>query len=368
MRAIFSVGLRFCTAKKAQALLGGKYDIESIESCLHNFRNFNESVLKLHESNSRQKKNRAVSGLDDVNAELLTLNKSITTQLLLLEKFKASLSKLMLVRDDLARRVELANHSRSGDMDVSPELFLDLNTAFPMPTVDYTSGRAEGGPVYQPVLNPQQHMLQDPHSVGGYSRMPPDTIPLSRQRPELSMLSAMRQHMSMHRELLDFNSKYTTPRTMAAPIPTSLPMSMPLGEQAVMLGALDGQEPPPTTAIPTAPLVPSAPTMSGDMYMQGPGPGPGTEVPFSLEENSVPLTVEAPELMCAPANGDIGYGGPNNVMYPTGRPDVTYAPPQPTEGQYNAPVESRPHQYPPPNGDGGSGSAGEDFDLFDFLF
>ena len=346
MRAIFSVGLRFCTAKKAQALLGGKYDVDSIESCLHNFRNFNEAVLKMHESNARQKKNRAMTGLDDLNAELLALNKSITTQVMLLEKFKASLTKLMQVRDDLARRVELATNPKpGGNMEPPPDLFMDIPADFALPSFDFSAAIKE-------VTGPPPIPPRASYPLGGNGRLPPDGIQLSRPRPELSMLSAMRQHMNMHRELLDFNSKYTTPSPMSAP---GGPLSITRPPQSMTLHPPDngGRL---AASIPPAPLVPASSVTGGGM---GP-PGRGIDMAHSVV-NSMPTTVGVPNM---------DDGKLNSVFHDNGRPDVGYIP--------QLPLQAREFPYDVTGGSKmqeaqgltsvGDGGIGDDFDLFDFLF
>jgi hypothetical protein len=58
---------------------------------------------------------------------------------------------------------------------------------------------------------PQSHSVHHPHPTTSSDPSSCDPTTVNRHRSELYMVSAMRSHMNMHRELLQFNSQYTLP-------------------------------------------------------------------------------------------------------------------------------------------------------------
>lgn len=224
MRAIFSVGLKFCTAKKVQALLPeGKHDIEAIESYLHQFRYFNDSKANSRDPNL-PRDSKTQTDVSDLNAELASLNKSINTQLNLMEKYKSSIERLITIRDDLARRLYRAEQSQTLTQMRSPEEHNALAGATHVSP--YFPPGAAGTSDFPPTLTafpgPPPEMMQAPSAGGMTTQIPPPPAATSkssakkgsesprRLQSELDMLSVMRSHMNMHREFLDLNSQYTS--------------------------------------------------------------------------------------------------------------------------------------------------------------
>jgi hypothetical protein len=249
MRAIFSVGLRFCTAKKAQAILpSGRYDVDAIEACLQKFRHFNDSKLRQHEVHSQHKKiNKVPPEIGDLTAELSAINKSINAQLILLEKFKATIAKQIAVRDDLAARLDMVSIQKPNGLEMEgifssalPDNMvlsegLDFNF-HPAHFDEFSSFALKSAiPPASSVSSShhRQEKLNHPREQSQQAGASP------RRRSELSMLSAMRSHMNMHRELLDLNSKYTSmssqnpPYTQALHLASTsqLPSSQPTAHQ-----------------------------------------------------------------------------------------------------------------------------------------
>jgi hypothetical protein len=70
---------------------------------------------------------------------------------------------------------------------------------------------SDGGGGFEPLDLPHDPSSAERASGASSNGAACDPTTVSRHRSELYMVSAMRSHMNMHRELLQFNSQYTTP-------------------------------------------------------------------------------------------------------------------------------------------------------------
>lgn len=226
MHAIFSIGLKFCTAKKAHAILpsGSRYDVDAIDAYLQKLRKFNDNKLKLHKVlHLQQKKSiKFPPEIGELTSELTAINKSINAQLSLHEKFKATIAKQIAIRDNLRARLDRVKHIESNEVPQNLGIEATVSSENPAPNsppenldfsyhtshFDELSSSVLKSTTLPASLTQPSHIRQDRAQHPREQQLRAAASP--RRRSELSMLSAIRSHMNMHRELLDLNSKYAS--------------------------------------------------------------------------------------------------------------------------------------------------------------
>eukprot|EP00602_Paraphysomonas_sp_CaronLab_P005181 CAMPEP_0185035624 /NCGR_PEP_ID=MMETSP1103-20130426/27329_1 /TAXON_ID=36769 /ORGANISM="Paraphysomonas bandaiensis, Strain Caron Lab Isolate" /LENGTH=355 /DNA_ID=CAMNT_0027572793 /DNA_START=338 /DNA_END=1405 /DNA_ORIENTATION=- len=242
-----------------------KYDIQAIENFLQKFRYFNHSQIKNFLKKPTADKSTVPT--DDPTSDITAINRSITAQIELIEKYRLSLMKQIAIRDELVEKVkqsrsneyarECAREGNHFPYPVQPALSVPhiapalqpsavsavppfqlppqhyesvqqmpprevFQSPYPDPhgngytnAVPYMESIGSGVPVTG--LHQQQRGMLDIHSVPSEQlphgsavshRQMTKSRPHTQRSSELTMLSAMRKHMSMHRELLQFNSQY----------------------------------------------------------------------------------------------------------------------------------------------------------------